>query len=119
MEQNKIDLFITTMGNRFPPFKLMVISEMLKKVDDSKLLIIQSMQYKDPTLLLVISILAGTLGIDRFLLGQTGLGVAKLLTCGGLGIWAIVDWFLIMNETREVNFQMFAQAIHGAGTYQY
>lgn len=119
MEQNKIDLFIATMGNRFPSFKLMMIAEMLKKVDDSKMVVIQSMQYKDPTLLLVISILAGYLGIDRFILGQTGLGVAKLLTCGGLGIWAIVDWFLIMNETREINFQMFTQAIHGSGAYQY
>ncbi len=119
MEQNKIDLFIATMGNRFPSHRLLMMVEMLKKVDDNKLVIIQSMQYKAPTLLLVISILAGYLGIDRFILGQTGLGVAKLLTCGGLGIWALVDWFLIMNETREVNFQMFTQAIHGSGSYGY
>ncbi|HHN47906.1 MAG TPA: TM2 domain-containing protein, partial [Bacteroidales bacterium] len=61
------------------------------------------------TLLLVISILVGGFGVDRFLLDQTGLGVAKLLTCGGLGIWAIVDWFLIMGLTRDYNFQKFVQ----------
>lgn len=56
-------------------------------------------------MLLIISLLGGTLGIDRFLLGQIGLGVGKLLTCGGCGIWSIVDLFLIMDATRQSNAQ--------------
>jgi hypothetical protein len=44
----------------------------------------------------IISWLVGIFGIDRFYLGYTGLGVAKLLTCGGLGIWAIIDLILII-----------------------
>ena len=39
--------------------------------------------------------LLGGLGIDRFYLGYTGLGVAKLLTLGGCGIWALIDLVLI------------------------
>ena len=54
----------------------------------------------------------GFLGVDRFMLGQTGLGVAKLLTCGGFGIWAIIDWFTIMGITKEINFQLFMQNAH-------
>lgn len=44
----------------------------------------------------LISFFLGGLGIDRFYLGYTGLGVAKLLTCGGLGIWALIDFILIL-----------------------
>ena len=40
--------------------------------------------------------------MDRFYLGYTGLGVAKLLTVGGCGIWAIIDLImLIMNKIPD------------------
>ena len=44
----------------------------------------------------IISWLVGVFGVDRFYLGYTGRGVAKLLTFGGCGIWAIVDLVLIL-----------------------
>lgn len=44
---------------------------------------------------LILSWLIGSLGIDRFYLGYTGLGILKLLTCGGFGIWAIIDAVLV------------------------
>ncbi len=44
---------------------------------------------------MLISFFLGALGIDRFYLGYNGLGVAKLLTGGGCGVWALIDFILI------------------------
>lgn len=46
---------------------------------------------KSKTTALILSILTGGLGIDRFYLGYTGMGVLKLLTGGCLGVLYIID----------------------------
>lgn len=46
---------------------------------------------KSKTTALLLSVLVGGLGIDRFYLGYTGMGVLKLLTAGCFGILYIVD----------------------------
>ena len=50
---------------------------------------------KDWTTLLILSVLLGTLGVDRFYAGHIGLGVLKLLTLGGCGIWSLIDIILV------------------------
>ena len=50
---------------------------------------------KDWTTLLILSILLGGLGVDRFYAGHIGLGVLKLLTEGGCGIWALIEIIMV------------------------
>ena len=48
--------------------------------------------------LLLLSIFFGSLGVDRFYVGKIGTGVVKLITCGGAGIWWIIDVILIVTD---------------------
>ena len=51
---------------------------------------------------LLLALFVGTLGIDRFYLGHTGIGIAKLLTFGGCGVWALIDLVLIaMRKVKD------------------
>jgi TM2 domain-containing membrane protein YozV len=112
MEAQKVDMFIMSNSKFFASHQVNLIRERLLEVDDSKWAMISTVQLKDPTTSLIVSILGGVLGIDRFLIGDTGLGLGKLLTCGGFGFWAIIDYFLIQNATREKNMQKIQQFLY-------
>ena len=61
---------------------------------------------KNPTTVLLLSIFIGYLGKDRIYVGDVGLGVLKMLTCGGVGIWWLIDLFLITDVTKRKNLEM-------------
>lgn len=56
---------------------------------------------KEYVIALLFSIFLGYLGIDRFYMGQVGMGIGKLLTGGGCGVWWLIDVILI--ATRSSN----------------
>ncbi|MFN3403486.1 MAG: TM2 domain-containing protein [Cytophagaceae bacterium] len=111
MDAQKVDMYLMTNGKYFESNQIPFLREKLLQMDDAKFLQLQSLNLKDPTISIVLSIMAGTLGVDRFVIGDIGLGVGKLLTCGGFYVWAIVDWFLIMGRTREKNLQLLLSII--------
>ena len=111
MEQQKIDMFLAQNAEKLPKDKIMVLQEALAKLDDSKAMFIHSLDFKDPTTILIISILIGSLGVDRFMLGEAGLGIAKLLTCGGFYIWWIIDMVNATDRTRQYNYKKLQEAL--------
>lgn len=105
MEQQKVDMFIMTKGEKLPGQKIPFVREKLLILDDSRWGAFSTIQFKSPTTALLLSIFLGCYGVDRFYIGDTGMGVGKLLTCGGFGIWTIIDWFLISGSTKEQNYK--------------
>lgn len=105
MDAQKVDMYIMSNSKFFESSQMPMLRERLINLDDSKWGILSTIQLKDPTTALIVSLLAGGLGIDRFMIGDTGLGIGKLLTCGGFGIWTIIDWFMIQKSTKERNME--------------
>lgn len=56
---------------------------------------------KDWLVALLLSIFVGQFGVDRFYLGYVGLGILKLLTVGGCGIWWLIDIILIAGNNLK------------------
>ena len=50
---------------------------------------------KDWIITLVLAIVVGSLGIDRFYTGSILLGILKLVTLGGLGVWWLIDLIML------------------------
>lgn len=104
MEQEKVDLFIAMNQKYYPAEKIPFIAEKIKELPDEKYVILNAVEKKDPTTMLLVSIFVGWLGIDRFMLGETGMGVLKLLTLGCCYVLMIMDWFSITEKTKEYNY---------------
>ena len=115
-QENKVnsDLvqqYIMANAKFFPDGSANELGARLSKLSQNQFNSIQGIQLKDPMMMLLLSLFLGAYGVDRFLLKETGLGVVKLLTCGGCGIWTIIDWSLIMNKTREFNQKLVLDSI--------
>lgn len=104
MDANKIDSFFVTNGKKLPADKAVIIREKMAQADDSRYGTISSVEFKDPTTMLLISIFLGELGVDRFMLGNTGMGILKLLTVGLCGILWLIDIITVSGKVKEYNY---------------
>ena len=104
MDANKVEMYLMTNQKNFPTEKILFLKDKLLAADENKFQLASMSEVKDSTTMLLISLFLGPLGVDRFMLGETGAGVLKLLTGGVCGILTIIDWFTIMKKTKELNF---------------
>jgi TM2 domain-containing membrane protein YozV len=110
--EDRVRFWLTANASKLPESQLHTLRERLMNLSDAEFDRISYVNLTDPTLMLIISIFFGSLGVDRFALGDVGLGIGKLLTCGGLYIWWIVDLFNIMDATKEKNMQKLNSALY-------
>ena len=106
MESGKVKHILVLLSPKIPVECIPSVRTRLENSDVSaEEIMALTIQMSDPTIAIVLSILLGVLGIDRFYAGETGLGVGKLLTFGGCGVWWLIDIFLIMDATKRKNFE--------------
>jgi hypothetical protein len=77
----------------FPESRIPFMLKQLQAIEDELLEALKGIRYTNPTTVLIISFFLGSLGVDRFMVKDIGLGLLKLLTCGGFGLWWIIDFF--------------------------
>lgn len=112
-KQQLIQSFLMTNRDKFPDFRVPELERMLNDVPQDKLFYFSAIEFKDPTMILIISIVGGGLGIDRFLLGDTTNGVLKLILstfCLVGYIWVIIDIFNANTRTKDFNYTKFLEA---------
>ncbi len=104
----------------FPAVRMPEIKQRLTELGPEKASQVLTSGYKDPMIVLILGLVVGGFGVDRFYIGDTSMGVLKLivflitltiaiLTCGILFfipyIWPVIDLFFIMDATKEKNYQ--------------
>lgn len=102
MTREQVDQLINANVTKLAPELIETIRERLLNADEGAAQAAFS-GLKGSGMMTLIAWLGGCFGIDRFMLGQTGLGIAKLCTCGGCGIWGIIDIFTAGGRTRTYN----------------
>lgn len=85
--------------------EIMEMASALSPEVRGKFISVMFTETRNPVMSQVLSIFVGGLGIDRFYIGDILLGILKLITVGGLGIWFVIDWFLIAGRTRDKNIE--------------
>lgn len=107
MKKNDVEIYISQFGKYFPQDKLVDLQKDLLSLDDKKKMLIEQLAFKNPTTILIGSLF---LGLDRFMLGQTGLALLKIVTGGGCFVWWMLDVFSAMSRARNYNYALFKRA---------
>ena len=103
--------FLLENQKKFNAVDLMAIKQQLDKMSEQGLVMLNGVNFKDPTVALILSVVVGGWGVDRFYIGDIGLGVLKLITGGGLGVWWLTDLFVITGKTKKNNIKDFQEAV--------
>ena len=108
MKPELVQAFMLKNGECFDIMAVQDVQTKLAEIDDSKSALLMSLSLQKPTIILLIAIL---LGWDRFFLDDIGLGIIKVLSCYGLGIWWLVDIFTAQKRTYEYNYRKFNETL--------
>ena len=106
MTKENVNQLMMSLSGKIPEEKAILLKQKLENASDNAVANIASMNLHNPTHILLFSIFLGVFGVDRFMIGDTGVGIAKLLlgwlTCG---IWPIID--ILYKDERNLEREVF------------
>ena len=108
MKPELVQAFMLKNGECFDMMAIQDVQNKLTEVDDAKSALLMSLSLQKPTVMLIIAIV---LGWERFFLDDIGLGVVKVITCYGCGIWWLIDIFSAQRRTYEYNYKKFNETL--------
>lgn len=112
MTEDKVVSLLARFSEDLPSDSAFAFGQALRAAPDNAFDYLITYPTKSSGVTLVLSILLGGLGVDRFYVGDIGLGIAKLLFGWvTFGIWYLVDIFLCYKKARQVNFRRLMQEL--------
>lgn len=108
MKPELVQAFMLKNGECFDIMVAQNVQNKLAEIDDSKSAPLMSLSLQKPTVMIIIAII---LGWERFFLDDIGLGIVKVITCYGCGIWWLIDIFTAQRRTYEYNYKKFNEAL--------
>jgi len=107
MEKNQVNMWLSMNADKFSLQDLMYIRNTLEAMPNEQMMLLQGVEFKKPSTIFLIAIL---LGWERFFLNDIALGIVKVITGYGCGIWWLIDIFSAKKRAMKYNFQLFQKA---------
>ncbi len=121
MTQEKVTNILLLLKDKIPTDQIENLKNALESADDNiyESITIYS-KLHNPIITLVLSLTLGAFGVDRFYIGDVGVGICKLLF-GWLtfGIWPLVDIFYSFKRTKEKNLKTILSCLNNNSNNTY
>ncbi|MDR2007371.1 MAG: TM2 domain-containing protein [Alphaproteobacteria bacterium] len=105
MESTKKAMLLGAWQDKLTNEQLVAVSKLLDGVSETKIEALQLIPLKNPLLTFLLSLFLGGIAVDRFYIGDVGLGILKLLF-GWMtfGVWYLLDWYFAQRKAKDINF---------------
>lgn len=98
--------------DKIPSDQSYLLQRQLEEVSEKQLYSLSSIALKSPIVGLILGVIFGVLGVDRFYKGDIGIGIVKLCLCWlTFGIWWAIDLFLVWKGIKQDNLRKISQAL--------
>jgi|GEM_PF-246750 len=107
MDTNQVNFWLATNAENFAPETHPAVKSKLEEIDNNQLMYLSNASFQKPSTILLIAIF---LGWERFWLNDIALGIVKIITAYGCGIWWLIDLFTAKKRAQKYNFEQFQKA---------